>query len=246
VDLPNCVIPIHRESDRPGFLESWGSAVLLRALEHHFLASAAHVLADEKLWLPGKPQFLPLDEAGRIIMTAPDLAAAQKDKVDVAFVILNQTYVAALATLGCEFLSVAQTTMSLNLPPAKEFIFSGYPWRKSKNHRHGEIENTRMDAREEALMDDEIAALGLDPRVNVAMRYDREKLSHGDTPVTGPLPHGMSGGAIWQRSPDGAPILAGIATTFDGPRRLMLGTRIRPLLFRVRDTIRGQLGLPPL
>lgn len=220
--------------------------MLLRVLEHRFLASAAHVVADDKLWLPGKPHFLPLDGAGQVVMTAPDLEAAQKDKADVAFVLLNQTYADGLTALGCDFLSVAQTTMYVSLPAAEEFVFSGYPWRKSKNHRRGEIENTRMDARETALSDDEVAALGHDPGINVGMRYDREKFRHGETPITGPLPDGMSGGAIWQRSPDGIPALVGIATTFDEPRRLMLGTRIRPLLFRVRDALRAKLGLPPL
>ncbi len=219
----------------------------MRVVEYHFLASAAHVLADDKLWLPGKPQFLPLDGAGRVMMTAPDLAAAQHDQTDVAFVILNQTYVEAFRALGSEFLSVAQTaTMQVSLPPPDEFVFSGYPWRKSKNYRQGEIESTRMDAHEQALSEHEITALGRDPRVTLAMHYDREKMQHEGMPITAPLPHGMSGGAIWQRSEAGTMILAGIATTFDESRRLMLGTRIGPLLFRVRDTLRAQLGLPPM
>jgi hypothetical protein len=147
VNLPNCVIPIHRELGGRR-LESFGSGVLLRILEYRVLTSVSHVLLADRLILPGIPQFVPLDGAGRIFTTSPNLAAAQNDPADVGYVILNRGAIDALTAQGCEFVSIAQTTFGKPFPEPSHWIFSGYPWRKSNDRVPGQIESTRMDVHE--------------------------------------------------------------------------------------------------
>lgn len=235
--LPNCVIPIHKE--KRARLESFGSAVLLRALDYRVLVSGAHVLLDDPLWLPGKPKFVPLDLAGRVFATSADLDAAKKDRADLAYAVLNQTAADALEAQGCEFLSIAQTSFGKTLSTPERWVFSGYPWRKSNNRVVGQIVNTRMDVSERAIPDAELVSHGLDARVHVAMHYPRKKMHHEGRRVTGALPHGMSGGAIWHVGSDGVPILAAVATGYDAGKKNMNGTRINPLLFRIRDELRA-------
>ena len=244
--LPNCVIPIHKE--KRGRLESFGSGVLLRALEYRMMVSAAHVLLDDPLWLPGKPRFVPLDSAGRVFATCPDLDAAKKDRADLAYTVLEETAAEALEAQGCEFLSIAQTSFGKAFPRPERWIFSGYPWRKSNNRVVGQIVNTRMDVMERAIPDEDLADFDLDARLHVAMHYARKKMQHEGRRVIGALPHGMSGGAIWLVGQDSAPIVVAIATSYDSGKKVMSGTRINPLLFRIRDELQADMkrrGIAP-
>ena len=118
-----CVIPIHHIAD-PKRTESWASGVLLRVLDFRLLASAAHVLMDDDLVLPGKP-FMLLDDAGRVFGTSPDLPLALRDPADLAYLILNPRAIATLEAQNYSFLSVAETSFGREPGPAEALIFSG-------------------------------------------------------------------------------------------------------------------------
>ena len=236
-----CVIPLHHQVDHAK-LESWGSGVLLRADEWRILASAAHVLLDDPIWLPAKPEFVPLDLAGRVVTTAPDLASARVDRKDVGYVLLNPRTAEMLEAQGLQFLSMANTSCLRELPPADRYIVSGYPCSKSSTMvSRQQIWNARMDALGEAISDAELVELGCNPMLHIAVRYDREALDYEGKRVTGPLPKGMSGGAIWHVSSDNTLTLAGIVTDYEPGGKYIRGTRINPLLFRIRDHIRADL-----
>jgi hypothetical protein len=90
--------------------------------------------------------------------------------------------------------------------------------------------------------DGEMAAFGCDPKLHVAMHYPRKKMYHEQVRITGALPHGMSGGAVWHVGSDGVPTLVAIASNYDAGKKFMRGTRINPLLFRIRDELRADMA----
>ena len=160
----------------------------------------------------------------------------------MGYVILNEGAVDALTAQGSEFLTLAQTAWGKPFPEPTHWIFSGYPWRKSNNRVPGQIESTRMDVHERVIPDTEMGAFGCDPALHAAMRYPRKKMYHEQVRVTGALPHGMSGGAVWHVGADGLPIVVAIATNYDAGKKFMRATRINPLLFRIRDVLRVDMA----
>lgn len=66
-----------------------------------------------------------------------------------------------------------QTSFGQVLPSPTRLICSGYPVTKSRDHLRGQITNTRMHIDERALTKDELFTLGYDPRIHMALRYDR-------------------------------------------------------------------------
>ena len=99
-----------------------------------------------------------------------------------------------------------------------------------------------MDVHERIIPNGEMAAFGCDPKLPVAMHYPRKKMYHEQVRITGALPHGMSGGAVWHVGTAGMPTLVAIATNYDAGKQLMRGTRINPLLFRIREHLRADIA----
>lgn len=237
-----CIIPVHRQTE-PRKIEGFGSGVLIRIDGGRFLLSARHVLMASDLRLPGAI-FLHLDAISRIFCSGP--AVDDAEPADVGFAHLADFAVEFLEQAGYDFLDpLTQSVAGYDLPAPTEFIFSGYPVNRTKTRvALQQITASRVDVNENAIPASDHAVYGFNPKLHLAMRYDRQNLQSEGQRVNGPDPDGMSGGAIWHVTPEGVPLLAGIATHHDPVKKFLRGTRIRPVLTRAAEYLVENMPKP--
>lgn len=222
--------------------EQVGSGFLLRSGPHHFLFSAAHVLIESTLELPTNPR-LTLTQAGHLLATSSfDQPDNPGDKYDVGCIHLAQHAVDWLSELGRTFQD--NPPIARNFPPLARIVcvFAGYPASFSKTHvALRQVVSTPTYIRGEKLTDEQVRALGHDPRFNFGIGYDREKMTEEETErrINGPVATGMSGGPVWLILPDG-PVLVGIGTHYYPEKQALIGSLVAPLIYEAMRRYAGE------
>jgi hypothetical protein len=162
--------------------EQVGSGFLLRSGPHHFLFSAAHVLIESTLELPTNPR-LTLAHAGHLLATSSfDQLDNPGDKYDVGCIHLTQDAVDSLSEVGRTFQD--NPPIARNFPPVAPLVcvFAGYPASFSKTDVGlRQVVSTPTYIRGEKLTDERVRALGHDPRFNLGIGYNREKMTEEET-----------------------------------------------------------------
>ncbi len=224
-------------------LEQVGSGFLLQVGDHHFLISAAHVLIESTLELPTSPS-LRLEHAGHILASSSfDSPDNPGDRYDVGCIHLTPDAVARLTAIGRTFLNLPD--IARNFPPVAPIVcvFAGFPASFSKMQVGlKQVVSTPTYIRGEKLSDDQVRAVGHDPRFNFGMAYNREQVTTEETNqrVTGPVAIGMSGGPVWLILPDGRPLLVGIGTHYDPDKNTLIGSLVVPLIMEAMRRYAGE------
>ena len=198
-------------------LDFEGTAVLV-ATNSRWLFTAAHVIgAHEIVFLSGQSQIvIPRDRFG---ISPPEL--------DLAYAELTPAEAASLEAVGLRFLPCAALDGSISeLSPRRNgCLIAGFPATEVRVDGDERKIAARLTAvTSQFLTPKERLGLKFDARLQVAAKFGG--LSEGRQKFR---PEGMSGSGIW-REEAGQLQLVGIATDFDPARRIILGTRLRPLL----------------
>jgi hypothetical protein len=214
--------------------EPHGSGVLLRIGHRPFLLTAAHVIdADSQgdLLVTTKRKLIPI--AGhKVAIGLPSSGRREDDKYDVAYCAVDEACEASLIEDGSVFLERDDVDLSVESHSEDCYMFAGYPWRKTER-KHGCIEASFRTMTGLTLSARDVTRHGYRPQDHIIVRFRRKRSKPLDTDELriSPLPHGMSGGAIfkWPRTTNAKHSdfkLAGIATDYDSRANLLIGTRL--------------------
>lgn len=175
------------------------SAVLLKIKNWHFALTAGHVLDNRSfsdMYIGSGNKVLLLD--GSFGTTVPPGDGNRlKDKIDIGIVRLSKETVQDMQE--DEFLTFDDIYNLDTDTPTGHYIFAGYPRSKHKKAIKGE-EEAEMTmysfiAKPAPLAD--YQNVGLDPRISLLLRFDKESLWLPSGRVVGPHQKGMSGGGVW-------------------------------------------------
>ncbi len=181
--------------DRPQLI---GSAVLLSVTPHIFLITAAHVLDENKdttLYLAGRHE--PIEVAGPSYRVLAPPSGRRDDNLDVGFILLAGAMVNELA----RFTVLTPQDIDVDDLPAHHTLygFVGYPGTRNKPlpGRKFQLSSAVFVLTPTPL--DRYAPLGLNPLLHFVADFDRNKLVDRQKGlITGPQPHGLSGGGVWR------------------------------------------------
>jgi len=224
------VTPLYR-MDKDGVPELGASGVWLAVGHRRFLLTAAHAIDDGFRWFPQQQGFRKLPDFV-FLSTAPQ-GNRNLDNIDVAIVPLGAVEIAAMHPKH-QFVTLAEVAVNLDHHLGDRYEFTGFPYRGATV-----IHWRRLITQRYVSITDRIATLreyqvrGYSPLAHVLIRYIRRKMLRDGIQITGPEPHGMSGGGIWKIDLlTGDRKLAGIAT--ENPSQYLVGTRIALFLEPLR------------
>lgn len=227
------VVPLVRfKENKP---VQFASGVLVKTEQAHFILTNAHVLDDvegDDLLIPGKNAFFsPLGIYSKGPL--PKSGKRCDDNIDVGFIRLDESEIPKLSS-NLTFLTADDGDCFDVSEKGDAYSVIGYPATRTNIHNH-KID-TKIIVMTGDGQDDEIyPSLGLNPKINLLVRYRRKK---GFNPAKGqrvlmPKPAGMSGGGVfaWSKSlpnPEsvGTPKLVGIVNEYRKDRGFFLATRI--------------------
>lgn len=225
-----------------------GSGVVARLFGRGFLLTAAHVAHQFNeggtLFIPGAGRFVPLP--GSFFASEEPHEAQKTDALDVCFFDLGPasdlavpSWVHPLSEMDCradEFVGGW----------ANIYTFFGYPASRV-SYRGNDIITGGERIAGSGLNAAELVRFGLHPSRHLAIRFHRKKSRRigSDLRYTAPMPHGISGGAIyaWPKAPIGQRgipttfYLVGIAHTYLQKECLLIGTRIEGLLSAIQSSL---------
>jgi Trypsin-like peptidase domain len=234
-DAAKCILPILEIEEGSGGRRHVGSAFVIRAGDRAAFVTAAHVVEGPTrktvvLSETGKLQRWPTPHGVLIPLGAgiPD--------ADVAYMTGTFTEdTGALKTITAETIAT-----NLAVRPDMSFVAIGYPGSRTRimsgNQTLRPVTFTGISS---PVSPDALAQLGLDPRVHLAMNYDRKKMIGPDgSRMEGPTLKGMSGGGLFvvaaNQGADGIELtllLAGVLIEYRGaPDNVVVATRIDCLL----------------
>ena len=221
------VCPIY-EANSSGLVHR-GSCLLVKTTNRFWIFTASHVVVDctdsnyrvAPLWLPGKPQFQPIDTEN--IHYCPK-------GIDVAFFEIAAEKAAIVAAGQAAFLP-ASALAPLAVITGRALV-SGYP-DKAVQLDGGEltVEVRQFQLRAPFLTEQELVRAKLDPSVHVAVHAMNLRDDEA-TEKTGRINfRGLSGGAIQRDGPRSAPVA--LVTDYDPKREIVVGTRLNWLIRQV-------------
>jgi len=212
----------------PDAIDHEGSGVLV-ATNCRWLFTAAHVVSKhDVLFLPGRPQMVLRKERFGI---SPDF-------LDLAFLELSPAEVENLERSGLRFVPFEALDLSTEeLPPDRDgCLIAGFPGPNvdvdgdNRTIRAGPtvVTSQFLSARERM-------GLRLEGETQIVAKFGG--LREGGRKLNRFKPDGISGSGIW-RNEAGEPRLVGIATDYDPGRRIVIGTRLRPMLQEILRHLR--------
>lgn len=224
------VAPLYRLHD-DGTPELGASAVWVSIGDQKFLVTAAHAIDEGFIWFPAERGFRRLNSPG--VMTTPPQNGRDGDRGDFAMFHLSAEDQTSKHPFY-EYVDVCMIDVNLNYRFRDRYEFTGYPHRRERLDR-GKKRSVPGYASitSESVSEERFRELGLSTLTHVVIAYQREKMMQNGRQITGPLPHGLSGGAVWKRyagSEDRK--LAAIAIEFRG--ECLIGPRISPVLEYIR------------
>lgn len=175
-----------------------GTGLLLAISQTRFLLTVGHVL-DEMLKcssaVPFYNHLLPV--VGEPTRTrTPGTITPAKDCFDVGFIRLGGPWDSSELSA---FLGLAEVTISLALFPREAFSIIGYPATKQR-HSCPDTNLLRSCAYPLATIGRPASSyetLGYEPKINLLLGFDKQKVWGEGGLQTAPDPYGMSGGGVW-------------------------------------------------
>ena len=175
-----------------------GSAILFTVATCSFLVTAAHVLDENKhttLYVAGLNKLVPLAGPSHRVQAPP--TGRKDDSIDMGFVLLSK---ALQAELG-RFTFLKPQDIDVNDSPAHQtlYAFVGYPETKNRLSRQKTFQLSSVLVAVTPTPAESYEGYGLNPTAHFVGGFDRSKLVDAHKQViTGPMPHGMSGGGVWR------------------------------------------------
>lgn len=224
------VTPLYRilERDVP---DAGGTGTWLQIGDEKFLVTAAHVIDNGFIWFPRKNGFKRLNSPG--VMTNSRTKSRDDDRGDFAIFHLQPEDINAMHPFH-NFIQMSDVDVNLNYRFREPYEFIGFPYRREKlNHIAKQTRPGFMSVTSEAVSEETFAALGLSIHTHAVIAFRRDKMMRSGTRVTAPLPHGMSGGAVWKRYP-GTETRKLCAIAIEYREHCLIGSRISGLLEYIR------------
>lgn len=225
--MTECFLPIFRASP-PSLPEHEGTGVLVGTSSANWLVTAAHVLTivpGSEFLLPGNPSLFPL--YGEIFSTSElTRAATSSDRLDIAFLKLNEANTRNLISAGMKFCSTEpEAILTEHRDLADQLSYIGGFTEKSID-----VDAESLIARGQPFVfqgavvsDSKMKLCGYDKTRHIGIRY-RQVVSPDGKPMKRPNPKGMSGGPIWVLDA-GVLRLAGVVIEFDEAKSMIIGVR---------------------
>ena len=197
-----------------------GSAVLI-GVNTRWLFTAGHVVANhDRLFLPGRPQ----------VHIRRERFGLSPLSLDLAYVELSPKETETLLACGLKFLPLEDLIASTELfPPDRNgCVITGFPAHSVEIDGHERTIRVKPTlVTSQFLTPDELVHAHLDARIQIAARFGG--LAEGKSKLKKFDPRGLSGGAIWKTS-GGEAKLVGLVTDYDPKLKIIIGTRVRPML----------------
>jgi hypothetical protein len=211
--------------------ELGASGVWLAVGNRRFLVTAAHVVDEKFIWFPMQQGFRKLPDFA--VISNPPRGNRNADKMDVAIFPLTTDEIAAMHPYH-QFVGVTDIDVNLNYVLGDRFEFTGFPYRGARLIRRRRLITQRyVSIIDRIATQREYKRWGYSHLSHIFMRYVRRKMLRNGVLITGPKPHGMSGGGIWKLYPGtNTRKLAGIA--IETPGQFLVGTRITLVLEVIR------------
>lgn len=245
-EVDRYIVPfLHPEEGRPEIL---GTGIFCVAGEQHFLVTAAHVTDEAETAYFGAGFFLGTESTQLISTSLPTSGRREDDRIDVAVLLLSSDAGQRFRARGREPLGTNHWKFDDRAVPDQNYVFTGFTHSDlHRDHRRREIEPRRVSADCPTFTDQELVALGLDPRLHIAVNYQRRRMVNQQGNVgMGPEPAGMSGGPVWTRDPDSENLRwVGVGIEHWRENQALVGTRNRAVLYLLRSAIPGLRDVLP-
>lgn len=232
------ICPLFRE-DSAGKIEQFGSSVLLKIANVHFLLSAAHVFDEFKnyeILIPGKDHLIALNGAYSTTKI-PKSGSRQDDTLDLGFFVLEQEINSHLDA-ALLFLEEPDVDPLDETTAGDAYTVMGYPSDKSRSIG-GKAETEMFRITGEGIQDHRYRDKMLDPLKQILIQY-RPRKAINSTTMLQPKKldfGGMSGCGVfaWSKSlPETnyleQPKLVGILTEYDPHRNVFVASRIHSII----------------
>jgi hypothetical protein len=239
-------VPILRYKGATEQPDSHGSGIFIEISGQFILLSAAHVLDagdDADLRAGVNKSFISL--AGMWFRTRlPPSGNREHDKVDIGYCVLEDDE--TLSELQSSQRVLRRSDVILTEPmPGLSLRVCGYPVTRIEFGDDHSVTTDLTSVEGHEITPEEYEELGLDPKVNIAMRYNRKRmfssrLARTITPVH--KLEGMSGGGIFVEASDDQPPfvkfqLVGITTNHSKVNpSIVYGTRLTEFVKRIHAT----------
>ena len=208
-----------------------GTGIWLKVGDEKFLITAAHVVDEGLLWFPMEKGFKSINSP--CVVTSPTSEARSQDRVDLAVFHLVAEDVESKHPFH-QFVQLSDVDVDLNYKRGDRYEFTGFPWRREKSNLAAKQTTPGyMSVNSETVSEDMFRMLRLSIHTHVVIAFDPKKMVKDGLRITAPLPHGMSGGAVWRRYPNTEQRkLSAVAIEFR--RNCLIGSRISGVLEYIR------------
>ncbi len=230
--VQNAVCPIYgiNDRDKPQLV---GSSILLRLPTRALLVTAAHVLDENKrttLYVGGAEQLVQL--VGPSYRVLPPASGRQGDTLDFGFIDISDT----APDQWIRYRFVTPNDLDVDDVPVAHTLygFVGYPETRNRPllGRKFQLSSTAFVLVPSAL--EPYTALGLNPLTHFVGEFDQQKQFDAKKGiVTGPDPHGISGGGVWRMGQPSefangtnAERLIGIGIEYRKSKNVLIGVRL--------------------
>ncbi|MDB6032057.1 MAG: hypothetical protein JWM16_2395 [Verrucomicrobiales bacterium] len=224
------ITPLYRM--QPGDVpEGGGTGIWLQVENEKFLVTAAHVIEDGFIWFPMNKGFKRLNSPG--VITNSPTGSRNDDRGDFAGFHLAPEDTNAKHPFH-EFVQMSEVDVNLNYQFRDRYEFTGFPWRREElDHILKQTKPGFMSVTSEMVREKTFGILGLSIHTHVVIAFHRKKMMREGVRTTAPLPHGMSGGAVWKRyTQSEVRKLSAVAIEYRG--NCLIGSRISGALEYIR------------
>ena len=230
-----CLCPVFLQRTDSEEMEHVATSVAITLADRVFLLTAAHVLDhrnDGVLYIPTK---IGLEQLiGRMIsLEVPNLKSRDDDKVDAAYVELDESLASnlddSIRPLQREEIALFDFNLENDL-----YTFGGFPWRRTKISR-SRARTELVTFTGELVGEARYKSLGYSLSQSIIVKFRRKKarqMQSGQMQVA-PLPHGISGGGVfrWQKDfgmteRDPELKLVAVGHTYLQRQHVLVGTRM--------------------
>lgn len=236
--------------DEKGNPKAFGTGVLIKIENQHFVFTAAHVIDKEQsdLWVPSdNDQFLRL--GGQYITNShPN---RKNDDIDVGIIILTPSTANLLET-RYKFVSIDEIQIDHRFNERQEYVVVGYPATKTKsNFATNKLVSRPFKYITAPGASNRYKRMNCDPNHRVLVHYDRSSVLNLKTGRTqkGPNSHGMSGCGFWHVPLNGFAQETGekklVAILTDWPNNnWWIGTKIEIFTEIIRQRLNLNIPIP--
>ena len=243
--MAKVVVPLYQEDGR-GRPSSYGSGFFIKAGEHHFLVSAAHVLETIK----AKPLFyysapeIKRKLSGKLLLN-PWQGDRKNDPIDIGVLRLSGEGLPPYHEVGKFSIDVSFLRHRCLPRSGKHYMIVGFPASQSHvNPALRQVAATAYGYRNCSIKEDEYCKHGLSPETHLALPLDLELCFDSNVKHRNfPRPQGMSGSPIWilydedgRDEPQVLPIVA-VGTKYWRKERLLVGTDVAVVIKMINAAI---------